>query len=164
MTIQSQERNDKWFWFIVVFIILVMGLGTLITFGNLELSMLEPVEVHTSQPVNAPGGYAQSLPEVQITGHALYRHSTEGLAAELCNQTYGVKQVRYDKHRDNFLLLCETPEGDVFVQVIERISEMFYKQKTAFRYTNQQTGKIMNWNEVMNYLDKFTTRWTKPLP
>lgn len=130
----------------------------------LAISTLQPVEIHTTQPVNKPGGYSHSLPEIQIVKHGWDKHNMEALAAELCGASYGISQVRFQKKTNRFLLLCEDLEGNVFVQVIEKIKTMLYEQKTAFRYTNQTTGEPMTWNEVMQYLDKFTTRWTGQFP
>lgn len=123
-----------------------------------------PVEIHTTQPVNKAGGYAHALPEVEIRVHGWNKHNTEAKLAELTCAFYGVSQVRFQPKTGHFFLLCVDMEGNVFVQIIEKIRELFYEQKTAFRYVNQTTGEPMTWNEVMKYLDNFTTRWTKPFP
>jgi hypothetical protein len=98
---------------------------------------------------------------VIVQQHAVDRHGADAVAIRDCLQQNGAYQTWFDKQAGTFYFLCQLADGRWgFQAAVEDIVNgvKALVEKTAFV---KGSG---TWMELIEYLSKFATRYTGPLP
>ena len=98
---------------------------------------------------------------VIVQQHAVDRHGADAEAIRNCLKQNGAYQTWFDKKSGTFYFLCQLADGRWGLQaVVEDIVDGLKAlvEKTAFI---KGTG---TWTELIDYLAKFASRYTGPIP
>jgi|SRR5688500_12996170 len=89
---------------------------------------------------------------VYLRSHATDTHGEDAVQARNCIQNNGVWKVyQQPKSRDGniFHWLCMDPQtGTVFDMIVEKLNEMTYQEKTAFKPKGGKWESIRKWLEM----------------
>ena len=85
---------------------------------------------------------------VYLNRHATDRHGDEANQARNCIRNNGVWQVYKEPGNNIHHWLCKDPvTGTIFDLIVEKINEMTYKEKTAFRPKDGKWDAVRYWLE-----------------
>jgi hypothetical protein len=90
---------------------------------------------------------------VYLRSHAYDKHGDEAIQARNCIKNNGVWKVYQEpKPHDNiYHWLCMEPQtGVIFDMIVEKVNELAYKEKSAFKPKYGRWESIRNWLEMGN--------------
>lgn len=94
---------------------------------------------------------------VVVHAHAVERHGAEAEAVRKCLENKGPYQLWRSRDSNTFYRLCELDDGRWGLQAILKEGNVWH-EKTAFIRGDG------SWKALMEYLQRFATRYTGSLP
>jgi len=98
---------------------------------------------------------------VYLGRHAELSHPGEAERARNCIQQNGVWKVYQEPNSETYHWLCQDPTTkSVYDMIVEKTSEMVYREKTAFMPKGGNWNAIQRW--LMEGLGKRGGKWLNP--